>query len=139
MVFRKSPSYLWQHPPANGIPNDSYPRGCGRASGWGGLVVKVRDAKTKAGNRDIPVVHPAALRLLRTRVERQTEPTAWLFSECQPGGPDMKQSLHLQKTLGQDRDRLKLDLTAVFHTTRATFITRLEELGPHQAVRGPCD
>ena len=105
------------------------PRDIEKGDGWDGLIVKVRDAKTKAGNRDIPVVHPAAVRLLNARVDGQKDARGWIFSECQPGGPDMKQSWHVQKALGRDRDRLKLDPSAVFHTTRATFITRLEELG----------
>lgn len=105
------------------------PKDIEKGGDWEGLIVRVREAKTKAGNRDIPVVHPVAMKLLGARVDRQSDPRGWLFSECQPGGPDMKQSWHVQKALGRDRARLKLDASAVFHTTRATFITRLEELG----------
>jgi integrase len=94
-----------------------------------GVVIHVRKAKTRAGVRSIPVTHPAAVALLKRRALAQIDPAGWLFSECVPGGPDMKQSWHVQKALGRDRRRLGLDPTAKFHSARASFATRMEEQG----------
>lgn len=94
-----------------------------------GVVVHVRKAKTRAGVRAIPVTHPAVVGLLKRRAAAQAEPAGWLFPECVPGGPDMKQSWHVQKALGKDRRKLGLDPSAKFHSARASFATRMEEQG----------
>jgi integrase len=94
----------------------------------GGIVVNIRKAKTDAGLRSIPVVHPVAVRVLQARADAQKDPKGLLFSECQPGGPDNKTSWHVSKALGKDRDRLKLD-AVTFHSTRATFMTLQENAG----------
>jgi integrase len=93
-----------------------------------GLELQVRKAKTKAGIRQIPVVHPAAVAILKARGKAQTDPRGMLFSECAAGGPDNKTSWHVSKALG--RDRVKLGLTEVtFHSTRGTFMTVQENAG----------
>lgn len=94
----------------------------------GGIVVNIRKAKTAAGLRAIPVVHPVAVRVLQARAAAQKDPKGLLFSECQPGGPDNKTSWHVSKALGKDRARLGLD-AVTFHSTRATFMTLQENAG----------
>lgn len=97
----------------------------------GGIVVHIRKAKTAAGLRAIPVVHPVAVQVLKARAVAQGDPKGLLFSECQPGGPDNKTSWHVSKALGKDRDRLGLD-AVTFHSTRATFATLQENAGTNK-------
>lgn len=94
----------------------------------GGVSVHVRKSKSIAGIRLIPVVHPAAVAVLKARVNAQTDSKGMLFAECVPGGPDNKTSWHVSKAMG--RDRIKLALNEVtFHSTRGTFMTLQENAG----------
>ena len=91
----------------------------------GGAAVTVRKAKTVAGIREIPVIHPVAVSILIARTKAQPDPKGALFAECKPGGPDNKTSWHVSKAMG--RDRTKLGLREVtFHSTRGTFMTLQE-------------
>ena len=94
----------------------------------GGLTVHVRKAKTDAGIRLIPVLHPAAVGILKERIKAQTDPKGMIFSECAPGGPDNKTSWHVGKAMGRDRVRLGLK-EVTFHSTRGTFMTLQENAG----------
>lgn len=94
----------------------------------GGVVVTVRKAKSNAGRRVFPVVHPAAVAILNQRKEAQGDPGGLLFSECASGGPDNKTSWHVSKAMGRDRDRLGLK-EVTFHSTRGTFMTLQENAG----------
>ncbi|NML15597.1 DUF6538 domain-containing protein [Azohydromonas caseinilytica] len=92
----------------------------------GGYLLKVEASKTEAGLRSLPVLHPAAVEVLRRRLEAQPDPSASLFPECRPGGPDNKLSWHVQKAMGRDRDRLGFGSEVDFHSTRRTFMTLME-------------
>lgn len=94
----------------------------------GGVVVTVRKAKSNAGRRVVPVVHPTAVAILSQRKEAQADPGGLLFSECASGGPDSKTSWHVSKAMGRDRDRLGLN-EVTFHSTRGTFMTLQENAG----------
>jgi len=94
----------------------------------GGVVLNVRKAKTSAGVRSIPVLHPAAVAIITGRVKAQTDVRGLIFSECVPGGPDNKTSWHVSKAIGKDRDRLALS-EVTFHSTRGTFMALQENAG----------
>jgi integrase len=94
-----------------------------------GLLVRAARSKTEAGVRSIPVLHPAAVAILRARLQRQTDPSASLFPECKPGGPDNRLSWQVQKALGRDRDALGFGREVDFHSTRRSFMTLLEQAG----------
>lgn len=94
----------------------------------GGIELRVRKAKTAAGVRSIPVVHPAVVAILKGRAKAQTDPKGMIFSECVPGGPDNKTSWHVSKAMGKDRDRLALS-EVTFHSTRGTFMALQENAG----------
>jgi hypothetical protein len=63
------------------------------------------------------------------RLELQRDPAKSLFAECRPGGPDKKLSWHKQKALGRDRDRLGIGAEVEFHSTRRTFMSKMENSG----------
>jgi integrase len=95
----------------------------------GGLLVKVMRSKTEAGVRSLPVVHPAAVSILKRRITLQTNPAESIFPECRPGGPDNRLSWHVQKAMGRDRDRLGFGSAVDFHSTRRCFMTIMERAG----------
>lgn len=101
------------------------PQGKGVAGYW----LAIEEAKTEAGVRTIPVVHPVAVAILTARLQRQKNATASLFPECRPGGPDNKLSWHVQKAMGRDRDRLGFGREVDFHSTRRSFSTMMENSG----------
>lgn len=92
----------------------------------GGYWVTVEAAKTDAGVRGIPVVHPAAMAILQRRVGAQENRSASIFPECRPGGPDNRLSWQVQKALGRDRDALGFGPEVDFHSTRRSFMTLME-------------
>lgn len=97
----------------------------------GGYVLKVDKAKTAAGVRDVPVVHPAAVAIISKRLQAQKDKKdkkASIFPECRPGGPDNKLSWHVQKALGRDRDQLGFTAEVDFHSTRRSFMTMMENV-----------
>lgn len=94
----------------------------------GGIVVTVRKAKTNAGVRFVPVVHPTVMAIINARARAQADSKGCLFHECAPGGPDNKTSWHVGKAMGRDRVRLGLD-EVTFHSTRGTFMTLQENAG----------
>lgn len=91
--------------------------------------VTIEASKTAAGVRTIPVVHKAAVAILKRRLEAQKNPAQSIFPECRPGGPDSKLSWHVQKALGRDRDRLGFGPEVDFHSTRRTFLTMMDNAG----------
>lgn len=95
----------------------------------GGYWIRIENAKTKAGIRGIPVVHPAAVAILKRRLARQKSPARSIFPECRPGGPDNKLSWHVQKAMGRDRDALGFGSEVDFHSTRRNFMTLMEHKG----------
>lgn len=94
-----------------------------------GYWLAIRTDKTEAGTRTIPVVHPAAVAVLKRRLKGQPEASVSLFPECRPGGPDGNLSHHVSKALGRDRDRLGFGPEVDFHSTRRCFATVMENAG----------
>lgn len=92
-----------------------------------GYWLNINKSKTEAGVREIPVVHSAAVAVLRARLNRQHAPGASIFSECRPGGPDNKLSWHVQKAMGRDRKRLGFGSEVDFHSTRRCFMTMIDD------------
>ncbi len=92
----------------------------------GGLVVHIKKSKTEAGIREVPVVHTAAVAILKRRAKAQTDKGASIFPECRPGGPDNKLSWQVQKALGRDRAALGFGSDVDFHATRRNFMTLME-------------
>lgn len=95
----------------------------------GGYWINVEESKTEAGVRGVPIVHRAAVAILKRRLASQREPDESIFFECRPGGPDGRLSWQVQKALGRDRARLGLDRVADFHSTRRSFLTLMENSG----------
>ncbi|WKB55973.1 tyrosine-type recombinase/integrase [Eleftheria terrae] len=90
-----------------------------------GYWITIRNAKTEAGQRTIPIVHRAAVAVLKRRHEHAKE-GGFLFGECRPGGPDNKRSWHVQKALGRYRDKLGFGSEVDFHSTRRSFMTMMD-------------
>lgn len=95
----------------------------------GGYWINIETSKTDAGVRGIPVVHPAAVAILKRRLKAQKNLGRSIFPECRPGGPDNKLSWHVQKALGRDRDALGFGPEVDFHSTRRSFMTLMEQAG----------
>jgi len=95
----------------------------------GGYWINVEASKTEAGVRGVPVVHPAAIAILKRRLKAQKNAAESIFPECRPGGPDNKLSWHVQKALGRDRDALGFGSEVDFHSTRRSFMTLMENSG----------
>lgn len=95
----------------------------------GGYWISIESAKTEAGVRGIPVVHPAAVAILKRRLGKQKNSARSIFPECRPGGPDNKLSWHVQKAMGRDRDALGFGSEVDFHSTRRNFMTLMEHKG----------
>lgn len=98
--------------------------------GADGLVLTVPKgvAKTEAGIRRIPVIHPVALAILRPRMKgKDATSKARLFHECKPGGADNKPSWYVGKAMSNERlKRLALPREVNFHSTRRSFVTLME-------------
>lgn len=92
-----------------------------------GYTIHVRKAKTKAGVRSIPVVHPVPVAILGRLLGDRKE--GLLFPYLTGGGPDNKLSKNAENALSRYRKRLKLPKGVVFHSTRNNFQTRAYELG----------
>lgn len=95
----------------------------------GAYRLHITDAKSAASNRSIPVRHPIAVAILKRRIGKRSDPSAYLFAEFIPGGPDNKRSWQVQKAHGRYRQELGMPEGVNFHSTRRSFATRLEELG----------
>lgn len=99
----------------------------------GGYLLKIHGGKSAAATRDLPVLHPLPVAVLKGRIGKRTDPAAYLFAEFVPGGPDGKRSWQVQKALGHYRDDVGLPDGVVFHTTRNTFATLMERLAIPEA------
>jgi integrase len=92
----------------------------------GGYLMHVRDAKTRAGVRDLPILHAIPVAVIRERIGKRKD--GFLFDEFVPGGPDNKRSWQVDKAMNDYlRDDLKLPKGVRFHSTRHSFATRMEE------------
>ena len=95
----------------------------------GGYMLHIREAKSRAGARSIPILHPIPVNVLKQRIGKRRDPVAYLFAEFAPGGPDGKRSWQVQKALGHYRRTVGLPEGVDFHSTRRTFATVMEKLG----------
>jgi integrase len=95
----------------------------------GGYMLHIREAKSRAGARSIPILHPIPASVLKQRIGKRRDPAAFLFAEFAPGGPDGKRSWQVQKALGHYRRAVGLPEGVDFHSTRRTFATVMEKLG----------
>ena len=91
-----------------------------RDDGW---WITIREGKTKAALRDIPV-HESAAHVLKRRLK---DAKGFIFEGLIPGGPDKKRSWHVSKAFGRFTRKLGLgDAREVFHSLRNTFIEAME-------------
>jgi integrase len=91
-----------------------------RPDGW---WISIREGKTKAAIRDIPL-HESAAHVLQ---RRRTSADGFLFSGLVPGGPDRKRSWNVSKAFGRYCTKLGLtDDGLVFHSLRKTFTEAME-------------
>lgn len=92
----------------------------------GGYVMHIREAKTPAGVRDLPILHPIPVGVIKRRIAKRKD--GWLFAELVPGGHDNKRSWQVDKAINDYlRGDLKLPEGVRFHQTRHSFATRMEE------------
>jgi integrase len=91
-----------------------------RNDGW---WIKIREGKTQAAVRDVPI-HESAAHVLERR--RET-PDGYLFPGLAPGGPDKKRSWNVSKAFGRYCAKLGFtDEALVFHSLRKTFTEAME-------------
>ncbi len=91
-----------------------------RADGW---WISIRQGKSKAALRDIPV-HDAAAHVLAKRCKSAD---GFVFTGLIPGGPDKKRSWNVSKAFGHYTRSLQLgDEHRTFHELRNTFIEAME-------------
>ena len=98
----------------------------------GRCVIKVTDAKTKAGERLVAVVHPAPLAVIKRRLPAAKKGTGQLFPELKPGGLDAKFSFSAVKAFGRYRRACGVPDGTDFHSFRRNVITVLEQAGVGQ-------
>lgn len=90
----------------------------------GGYLLKFTDAKTADSDREIPVVHPVAVKVIERRIGTRTDKAAQLFAEFRPkAGHDSMAELVL-RALGRHLDRAAgLPESAVPYAARHTLQT----------------
>lgn len=95
----------------------------------GGVLIRIRDAKTKAGVRSIPIVHAAPVSVVRRRLAlpRSADDQGQLFPELYPGGLDMKFSKVMVSTFTRYRRACGIADGPDFHSLRRNAITVMEE------------
>lgn len=93
-------------------------------------VLSIRDAKTKAGVRSVPV-HPELKTLIKRLVE-QTQDGYLVFN--QTSNKYQKRSNALGKRFGRLKKKLGFGADFVFHSIRKTVITELENAGIPEGV-----
>jgi integrase len=91
-----------------------------RPDGW---WLSIREGKTKAAVRDIPL-HDSAAHVVQ---RRRTSSDGFLFAGLVPGGADKKRSWNVSKAFGRYCTKLGLtDEGLVFHSLRKTFTEAME-------------
>jgi integrase len=85
-------------------------------------VIKIREGKSKAAKRQVPV-HPA----IRNAVDRlqADSPDGWLIPGLTTGGPDGRRGSSMSSSFSKCKVRLGLPVTVTFHGLRKNFITQL--------------
>ena len=96
--------------------------------------LKIDDAKTKAGNRAVPV-HPEIQELLQTLITNSTD--GYLVSGVKSKGGKDRRADVLGKRYGRlVRNDCKLPKSKVFHCFRNTVATKLESAGIPENIAG---
>ena len=97
----------------------------------GGYTLSIYGGKTRAATRDLPVLHPIPVAIIKRRIGKRTDdPSAYLFPDLVPGGHDNKRSWQVDKAIGRYfRGPIGLPEGVRFHSARANFITVMEEKG----------
>jgi integrase len=91
-----------------------------RKDGW---WITIREGKTEAAVREVPIHQSAAHVLLR----RRKSSDAFVFDGLVPGGPDKKRSWNVSKAFGHYTRKLGLgEDRQVFHALRNTFTEAME-------------
>lgn len=90
----------------------------------GAYILRVRDAKTKAGIRPLAIVHAAPRAVIARRVKAAT--VGKLFPELKPGGIDGKLSHEASKAFGRYRRACGVSDGPNFHSFRRQVATVLE-------------
>jgi integrase len=91
--------------------------------GEDGLWITIREGKTEAAVREVPIHDSAAHVLLR----RRKTADGFVFEGLVPGGPDKKRSWSVSKAFGRYTKGLGLDEDRqVFHALRYTFMEMME-------------
>jgi integrase len=91
-----------------------------REDGW---WITIREGKTQAAVREVPIHHCAAHVLER----RRKSSDGFVFERLIPGGPDKKRSWNVSKAFGHYTRKLGLgDDRQVFHALRNTFTEAME-------------
>jgi integrase len=99
--------------------------------GKGSCILKITDAKTKAGIRFVGVTHPTPLAVIKNRLAGKVG-KAQLFHELKPGGIDMKLSASAVKAYGRYRRSCDVPDGTDYHSYRRNVITILENAGVGQ-------
>jgi integrase len=94
-----------------------------REDGW---WITIREGKTDAAVRDVPI-HDSAAHVIE---RRRKSGDGFLFEGLVPGGPDKKRSWNASKAFGHYTNKLDLgEQRQVFHSLRNTFTEVMEDTG----------
>lgn len=99
----------------------------------GYAVLRVEDAKTKAGNRPVVFTHAAPLAVLKRRTKGK-KPGEQLFEEAKPGGLDKKYSKDASNYFTRYRRACGVADGTDNHSYRRTVMTLLEHAGIRQVL-----
>jgi integrase len=97
-----------------------------------GYVVHVRESKTDAGMRSLPIVHSIPVAVLTRNIGDRTDRDALLFPYLAPPPSGMPMSFYMGKRMGDYRRKLGFGRATDFHSTRRNFYTRCLELDVHR-------
>ena len=96
--------------------------------------IKIRAAKTRAGNRSVPIhaqLRPVINALLNSNPS--PSPDAYLLFDL-TADRDGKRSLQVGKRFGRVKAKLGFDYRYTFHSTRKTVSTQLERAGVSEGI-----
>ncbi len=95
----------------------------------GGYMLHIREGKTPAAIRALPVLHRLPVAVLQSLIGKRKDRAAYLFPDLTPGGPDGKRSWNVQKAMSKYRRTVGIPEGVDFHSTRRSFATRMVDLG----------
>ncbi|HEX4331419.1 MAG TPA: tyrosine-type recombinase/integrase [Usitatibacter sp.] len=95
----------------------------------GGYVMHIREAKTNAGKRSIPILHPIPVAVIGRRIGKRKDAKAQLFEEFKRGGANKTLGDLVGKMMTFYRRASGVGAGADFHSTRRHLITQLVAQG----------